>query len=90
VTGNYPDLKRKCREKKYMHEALAALAREHNTPVLGLRLGTELTVVVFGYDLIKHVFTREEYDGRPDCFFIRLRAMGGRNGEKKQLGCIRT
>jgi hypothetical protein len=88
VVGNLPDLKRKCREKKYLHEAIAALAREHNTHVLGLRMGTDLTIVVFGHELVKEVFTREEFDGRPDSFFIRLRGMGGRRGENTQLGCI--
>jgi len=83
--GNFPDVKRKCREKKYMHEALATMAREHDTPVLGLRLGTDLTIVVFGHELVKQVFTREEFDGRPDTFFIRLRAMGGRKGKNTQL-----
>jgi hypothetical protein len=88
VVGNFLDLKRKCREKKYTHEALAALAREHDTPVLGLRLGIDLTVFVFGHELVKEVFTREEFDGRPDSFFIRLRGMGARNGESTQLGLI--
>ncbi|PNF29827.1 hypothetical protein B7P43_G09526 [Cryptotermes secundus] len=63
-----------------MHEAVAALAREHDTPVLGLKLGADLTIVVFGHELVKQVFVREEFDGRPDTFFIRLRAMGGRRG----------
>ena len=88
MVGNFPDLKRKCREKKYMHEAVATLAREHDTPVLGLKLGADLTIVVFGHELVKQVFVREEFDGRPDTFFIRLRAMGGRRGEYTQLGCL--
>ena len=83
VLGNFPDLKRKYREKKYMHEAVAAIAREHDTAVLGLRMGSELTVIVFGHAMVKEVCTREEFDGRPDGFFVRLRAMGGRRGEFK-------
>jgi hypothetical protein len=81
MVGNFLDLKRKCQEKKYLHEAVAAMAREHDTSVLGLRLGSELTVVVFGYQMVKEVCGREEFDGRPDTFFIRLRGMGGRGGE---------
>ncbi|PSN47974.1 hypothetical protein C0J52_09985 [Blattella germanica] len=80
VVGNFPDLKKMCREKKYMHEALAALAKAHDTEVLGLKLGSDLTIVVFGHKYVREVFTKEEYDGRPDSFFIRLRAMGGRRG----------
>ncbi|KDR06614.1 putative cytochrome P450 305a1 [Zootermopsis nevadensis] len=63
-----------------MHEALAALAHDYNTSVLGLRLGTDLTVIVFGQELVKQVFSSEEYDGRPDSFFTRLRGMGQRKG----------
>jgi methyl farnesoate epoxidase/farnesoate epoxidase len=64
-----------------MHEAIAAMAREHDTPVLGLKLGADLTIAVFGHELVKEVLVREEFDGRPDTFFIRLRAMGGRRGK---------
>jgi hypothetical protein len=81
MVGNFLNLKREYHEKKYLHEALATMAREHDTAVLGLRLGSELTVVVFGYQMAKEVCSRKEFDGRPDTFFIRLRAMGGRGGE---------
>jgi len=80
VLGNFLTLKEKAREKKYLHEAVAAMARERNTSVLGLKLKTELTVVVFGFQMAKQVCTREVFERRPDTFLIRLRAMGGRGG----------
>ncbi|XP_069701146.1 methyl farnesoate epoxidase-like isoform X2 [Periplaneta americana] len=79
LVGSFPDLRRACSEHRHLHAALGALAGRHETPVLGLRLSAP-TVVVFGHDLVRHVLTREEFDGRPDSFFIRLRAMGGRRG----------
>jgi len=78
--GNFLTLKQKAREKKYLHETVAAVARERNTFVLELKLWPELTVVVFGYQMAKQLCTREEFEGRPDTLFITLRAMGGRGG----------
>lgn len=49
--------------------------------VVGLRLGRDLIVIVSGYELVKQVSTREDFDGRPDGFFFRLRSFGERLGE---------
>ncbi|XP_054289551.1 methyl farnesoate epoxidase-like [Macrosteles quadrilineatus] len=48
--------------------------------VVGLRLGRDLIVIVSGYKLVKQVSTREDFDGRPDGFFFRLRSFGERLG----------
>lgn len=63
MLGKLLTLKQKAKEKKYFHEAVAAMARERNTSVLGLKLGPEFTVVVFGYQMAKQVCTREEFEG---------------------------
>lgn len=62
--------------------AFDELAKRHNTNVLGLKLGRELVVVAFSYEVVRKVLTREEYEGRPDNFFIRLRTMGTRKGNE--------
>ncbi|XP_045509930.1 probable cytochrome P450 305a1 [Colias croceus] len=56
------------------------LAKEYSTEVLGLKLGSELVVVVFGEKNLRKVFTEKEYEGRPDSFFIRQRCLGKRLG----------
>lgn len=37
-------------------------------------------MVVMGYKNVREIHTREEFDGRPDNFFMRLRTMGHRLG----------
>lgn len=36
------------------------------------------------YDLVKEVLTRDDFNNRPDNFFMRLRCMGTRKGKIKQ------
>lgn len=56
------------------------MAKEFSTSVLGLKMGMELVVVVYGEKNIRQVFTEKEFEGRPDNFFIRLRCLGKRLG----------
>lgn len=63
------------------HLALGKLAEAYNTNILGLKLGRDYVVVVFSYDAVRRVLTDEDYEGRPDNFFIRLRSMGTRKGK---------
>ncbi|CRL00053.1 CLUMA_CG013340, isoform A [Clunio marinus] len=68
--------------KKYggQHKAFESLLEKYGGPILGLKLGRELVIVAFTYDIVKEIHTREEFDGRPDNFFLRLRTMGTRLG----------
>ncbi|XP_013189127.2 probable cytochrome P450 305a1 [Amyelois transitella] len=61
-------------------KGLSKLARDYSTQVLGLKLGRELLVVVFGEKNLHQVFTQKEFEGRPDSFFLRLRCLGKRLG----------
>lgn len=74
--GNLPLLKRLSKRDGGQYIALYNLAKEYNTNVLGLKLGSNYVVTVFSYPVVKSVLTSEEYDGRPNSFFIRLRCMG--------------
>lgn len=55
-------------------------SKEFNSSILGLRLGRQNYVVVLSYKNVREIHTREEFDGRPDNFFLRLRTMGSRLG----------
>ncbi|XP_013133291.1 PREDICTED: probable cytochrome P450 305a1 isoform X2 [Papilio polytes] len=44
-------------------KALSALAKEFSTSVLGLKMGMELVVVVYGEKNIRQVFTEKEFEG---------------------------
>ena len=79
--GNLHELKKLSKFLGGQHHALQELAHKYNTNVLGLKLGSEYIVTVFTYPLIREVLTSEEYQGRPDNFFLRLRCMGKRNGK---------
>lgn len=52
--------------------------QKYNSPVIGLKLGRELVVVAMTYPIVHEVHTNEDFDGRPDNFFLRLRTMGSR------------
>nr|AMR44690.1 cytochrome P450 305a1 [Mylabris cichorii] len=80
LIGNLPELKKLAKSLGGQHLALSELSRIYNTNVLGLKLGSDYVVVVFSYNTVRQVLTREEFEGRPDNFFIRLRCMGIRRG----------
>ncbi|CAK1554866.1 unnamed protein product [Leptosia nina] len=61
-------------------KAFSQLAKKYSTQVLGLKLGSELVVVVFGEKNVRQIFTEKEFEGRPNSFFIRLRCLGRRLG----------
>ncbi|GBP04430.1 Probable cytochrome P450 305a1, partial [Eumeta japonica] len=73
-------MQRKIREHGSQWKALSHMAKEYSTQVLGLKLGSELVVVVYGEKNIRRVLTDKEFDGRPDNFFMRLRCFGKRLG----------
>ncbi|KAG4071874.1 hypothetical protein HA402_006035 [Bradysia odoriphaga] len=54
--------------------------KDYKSPVIGLKLGGEYCVVALTYPMVRAIHTGDEYDGRPDNFFLRLRTMGTRLG----------
>lgn len=60
--------------------AFEELSKIYDSPVLGLKLGSDLVVVGLTYPIVKEIHNKEEFDGRPDNFFLRLRTMGTRLG----------
>ncbi|XP_046674335.1 methyl farnesoate epoxidase [Homalodisca vitripennis] len=80
IVGNSPIVKHLSILHGGFHNALMYLSQKYKTQILGLKLGKDLFVVVFSKDLIRQVFTQEEFQARPDSYFIRLRTMGIRRG----------
>lgn len=56
---------------------------KYKSPVLGLKFGNQLAIVVLTHEVIHEVHSNEVFDGRPDNYFIRLRSFNSRfiNGE---------
>lgn len=84
VIGNTSLLRNLSRKLKGQHLALSQLAHDYDTSVLGLKLGRDLVVVVFTAPLVREILSREDFLGRPDTFFIRLRSFGKRQGTVQQ------
>ncbi|KAG5896790.1 hypothetical protein JTB14_008366 [Gonioctena quinquepunctata] len=80
IVGNLPELKKLAIALGGQHLALSKLSEIYKSNVIGLKLGGKHIVAVFSYELVKIVLTSEEYEGRPDDFFMRLRSMGVRRG----------
>ncbi|XP_049784993.1 methyl farnesoate epoxidase-like isoform X2 [Schistocerca cancellata] len=76
LVGNYQDMCRLSKKLGSQHEAFTYLAQKYGSPVIGLHLGGELTVIVSTRSLIREVLTRPEFEGRPQNFFARLRSLG--------------
>ncbi|XP_062550245.1 probable cytochrome P450 305a1 [Armigeres subalbatus] len=80
LIGNTPFVRKLARSSGGQHLAFEALSKQYNSPVIGLKLGGELVVVALQYPAVLEAHSNEVFDGRPDNFFVRLRAMGTRLG----------
>lgn len=65
----------------YHHLVWAELAQKYGS-VVGLRLGRNYVITVSGAAAVREVLMRDEFDGRPDGFFFRLRTFGKRLGNE--------
>lgn len=79
--GNTYQLARLASVKNGQYLALEEFRQRYNSDIVGLKLGSEYVVVVFGNGLISEILNRDEFQGRPDNFFLRLRTMGKRRGK---------
>lgn len=76
--GSSSLLRKTAIELKGQHLVFEKWMKDYNSPVLGMKLGGEFVVVALTYPMVRAVHTSEEFDGRPDNFFLRLRTMGSR------------
>ncbi|BET00587.1 cytochrome P450 [Nesidiocoris tenuis] len=80
LVGNSSIVKEYSIKFKGLHHALIHLCDKFSTDILLLKLGGDNVVVVQSDRLVDEVCSREEFQGRPDTFFVRLRSMGTRKG----------
>lgn len=78
--GNSRYLRKLVQKFGGQHKAFEFLAKKYKSPIISLKLGRKLVVIATTYPIVKKVYIREELQGRPDNFFIRLRTMGTRLG----------
>lgn len=78
--GNTKQLRAEARRLGGQHLVFEEWSRKYNSPILGLKLGSANYVIVLSHKYVREVHSREEFDGRPDNFFLRLRTMGARLG----------
>lgn len=78
IVSNTPYIRALARKLGGQHLAFEELSREYDSPVIGLKLGNDLVVVAMTYPIVREVHSNEDFDGRPDNFFLRLRTMGTR------------
>ncbi|GAB1865261.1 Probable cytochrome P450 305a1 [Camponotus japonicus] len=79
MLGCFPIFMRLRLKFGFIHLALQELEGRYG-PILGLKLGNQRVVVISTHDLVKKAILRDEFNGRPDGFFFRVRAFGKRKG----------
>lgn len=84
-TGSSKEFKRLVKQLGGIHMATEELCNIYNSNVIGLKLGQENVVIVAKYKLVKEILNRDDFNGRPDNFFMRLRCMGTRRGKMINL-----
>lgn len=78
IIGNLPILKY-LKIFKFHHLLWQYLAKIYG-PVVGLRFLNDHIVIISGRDTIKEFYGRDEFNGRPDGFFFRVRSFDKRLG----------
>ena len=81
--GNSILIRKLGKELGGLYKAFLKLQDDYKSNIISLKLGNQEYVVVFGRKLVQQVFTRDEFQARPDSFGIRLRSMGARRGINK-------
>ncbi|XP_053688047.1 methyl farnesoate epoxidase-like [Sabethes cyaneus] len=63
----------------FYHLMWTELARRFG-PIVGLKLGRDQVVIVSGMEAIRELYSKDEFSGRPDGFFFRVRSFDKRLG----------
>ncbi|XP_049540774.1 methyl farnesoate epoxidase-like [Anopheles darlingi] len=67
------------RALKFYHLMWMALCRRYGH-IVGVRFGPDRIVIVSGREAIRAMYAKEQFNGRPDGFFFRMRSFGQRLG----------
>lgn len=86
--GNTYQFAKLASAKNGQYLALEDLRNRYKSNVIGLKLGSGYVVVAFGDVLLKDTFHREEFQGRPDTFFLKLRTLGKRLGNYNSFAAL--
>jgi len=84
LLGNYLEIRKLRNELGFYHLVWDQLAKCYGQ-VFSVKLGRIEAVVVSGYDAVRQVLCKDDFDGRPDGFFFRFRAFYKRLGEFTKL-----
>ncbi|XP_063701883.1 methyl farnesoate epoxidase-like [Culicoides brevitarsis] len=79
IIGNLYLIYELLQEQKFYFRVWNYLAERYGS-VVGLKLGTKKLVIVSGKEMIKEFYSNEDFDGRPDGFFYRIRSFDKRLG----------
>ncbi|CAK9829027.1 Methyl farnesoate epoxidase [Anthophora retusa] len=79
LIGCFPTFRRLKLKHGYAYLAFQELTKTYG-PILGLKLGNQKVVVISTLNLVRKVLLQDEFNGRPDGFFFRVRAFGKRKG----------
>lgn len=80
VLGSILHITKSHKRLKYFTHLCAKLGAEYNAPLVGLKLGRDLFVVVNSPKTVKEFLTSDDLIGRPDGEFYRSRTWGERLG----------
>ncbi|KAK6627540.1 hypothetical protein RUM44_010018 [Polyplax serrata] len=79
ILGSAMTVQKLRKKTGYLYKACTLLANQHG-PVVGLKVGKDRQVVCCGYDAIKEMLTKDDFDGRPQGPFYETRTWGIRRG----------
>lgn len=80
VLGSILHVTKSHKKLKYFTHLCAKLGTEYDAPLIGLKLGRDLFVVVNSPKIVKEFLTSDDLIGRPDGEFYRSRTWGERLG----------
>lgn len=76
ILGSAMTVQKLRKKTGYLYKACTLLANQHG-PVVGLKVGKDRQVVCCGYDAIKEMLTKDDFDGRPQGPFYETRYVRG-------------
>ncbi|XP_044259444.1 probable cytochrome P450 303a1 [Tribolium madens] len=79
IIGSAHTIKEWRKKAGYLYKATAEMAEKYG-PVIGLRVGKDLVVVVYGKNQIREFLTSDDLAGRPTGPFFDMRTWGERRG----------
>lgn len=80
LIGGYLGIRKLKKRLGFYHLVWDQLAKTYGQ-VFSVKLGRIEAVVVSGYDAVRQVLCKSDFDGRPDGFFFRFRAFYKRLGK---------